>query len=185
MSFILLGILNSQVEAEAAGAYELISTQVLSSSASTVTFSSIPQDYKHLQIRMVTRSTRSNNIAGFGIRFNSDSGTNYDLHSLSGDGSSVTSFASNNLSFVSLSQTAATSTASSFGATVSDILDYTNTSKNKTVRSLLGYATTTNLIALRSGLWRNTAAISAMEIYDTTSNNFLTGSRFSLYGIKG
>jgi hypothetical protein len=185
MSFILLGIINSQVEAEAAGAYELISTQVLSSTASSVTFSSIPQTYKHLQIRYVARAGDGNSIA-LQMRLNSDTGTNYATHRLTGNGSSVSSSALAPSSVISLNSVIpADGSTNIFGSGVIDVLDYTNTSKNTTLRSLNGQHNTANsIIGLHSGLYMNTNAITTILLM-ASSSTFQANSRWSLYGIKG
>ena len=188
MSFMLLGILNSQVSGGATPAMELISSQILTSSASSVTFSSIPSDYKHLQIRMAHRNTRTGSGNGLMVlEFNSDTGANYSMHELLGNGSSVTSDATYavNQNFMGLAfSPEASNTTSAFAGTVVDILDYANTTKNKTVRSLGGVAASTNRISLISGHWRSTSAVTSIKMY-VFSGNLVTGSRFSLYGVRG
>jgi hypothetical protein len=66
------------------GAYELISTTILGSAQSSVVFdvSSYTSTYKHLQIRVVTRTDRGANEDILGIRFNGDTGSNYITHLL-------------------------------------------------------------------------------------------------------
>jgi len=67
---------------------------------------------------------------------------------------------------------------------VLDILDAYSTTKNKTIRSLSGMTGGANNLQLYSGLWNNTAAISSLNIFPGATN-FVAGSRFSLYGIRG
>ena len=176
---MLLGILNSQVDAGGGSAYELISTQVLASSASSVTFSSIPSDYKHLQIRAVAKSASSND--NLIMRFNADTGNNYNLHYLYGNGSSVAS-AYGTAPYVYVGQTISSGLANQFATAVCDILDFGSTSKNTTIRSLAGNQN--SLIQLISGLWRNTAAVTSITLAGE-SYQLASGSRFSLYGVKG
>lgn len=164
--------------------YELISTTLISSNTASVTFDSIPSDYKHLQIRMVTRRSDSgnNNVR---LRFNSDSGSNYRNHFLYGDGSSVTSGTSTSTYTLASRSTASNDTANAFGTGICDILDYNSTSKNTTIRSLAGNpGGTGNFVWLYSGLWLNTNAVTSITLLEADSN-FVSGSRFSLYGIKG
>jgi hypothetical protein len=176
MSPIPLGILAAAGGAPA-GAYELISTQVLASSAASVTFSSIPQDYKHLQIRISARVTTDDYVAK--LNFNSDTGANYAFHRLIGNGSSVASSASASQAFI---WTAIyRSVANQFTAEVIDILDYSSANKNTTTRHLGGLAT--DQVQLNSGLWNNTAAVTAINL--SGYSDWVTGSRFSLYGIRG
>jgi hypothetical protein len=73
-----------------------------------------------------------------------------------------------------------------FSATVVDILDFSSTNKNKTFRLFGGnwQASGFNSQAtFRSGLWRSTSAITSILIYPNTTE-FVSGSRFSLYGVK-
>jgi hypothetical protein len=59
--------------------------------AASITFSSIPATYKHLQIRISARcaiATVFSNIIAY--RVNSDTGANYTIHYMFGDGASVT-----------------------------------------------------------------------------------------------
>ena len=69
------------------GAYELISTTILSTTATSVTFSSIPSTYKHLQIRYIARAT-TGGVANFTMTFNGTS-SGYSYHGLYGDGASA------------------------------------------------------------------------------------------------
>jgi hypothetical protein len=188
MSFALLGILQSQtLAAGGAGAYDLLETTVLTSSASSVSFTSIDQSYTHLQIRMTSRLDGTGTVSQLRARLNSDTGSNYNSHFLQGDGSSVSSFGySGSESYHRLSnQVNGGTTANSFQAGVLDILDYTNASKNTTLRHLYGFHTAE---ATRIGLWSSayfqTTAVSGVEIFPS-GDNFISGSRFSLYGVKG
>jgi len=169
----------------AAGAYELISSTILSSSATTITFSSIPSTYKHLQIRFTARATSGSTSVI--ANFNSDSGSNYATHALTGDGSAVTSTNQTSQTRVIVGRSASSSDSSGiFAPNIVDILDYANTSKNKTTRAFIGSIGAATNINLRSGLWMNTAAISTIALTQITGgNDFASGSRFSLYGIKG
>ncbi len=170
--------------------YELIQTYVLGSSQSSVTFSNLgdySSTYKHLQMRWVARG--DNGSAGLGAfsRLNGDSGNNYNWHYLNGNGSTVSS--SNPGGSVTRALTgvfpAASSTSNAFGAAIVDLLDAYSTTKNKTFRDLSGNASSGfNLIDVDSGLWRNTNSVTSWEIF-AEAGNFVTGSRFSLYGIKG
>ena len=184
---IPLGIL-AVAGAGAAGApssFDLLETTVLGSSASSVTFSSIDQSYKHLQIRMVSRN--SGDTTSPTLRFNSDSGANYATHRLYGFGESVTSGAVTgdpSMALIAFRSNSLSSTTD-FGAGIVDILDYTNTSKNTTIRGLggreQGNGSTSDFVVLLSGVWLNTSAVTSITL---STNTYQAGSRFSLYGIK-
>ena len=190
MSLVLLGILNSQAAAAgAAGAYDLLETQVLTSAASSVTFTGLGSytDYKHLQVRMTVRTDRSSADDLTMIRFNGVSSSSYANHQLYGNGSSVQSSAQTSQIYIRNTRTAGgTFTASGFSAHAIDILDFSDTSKNTTIRQLYGLTGNYKEIGLASGLFTSTAAITSINFANTlTGSNFVTGSRFSLYGIKG
>jgi hypothetical protein len=176
----------------AAGAYELIST-VNPTGVTTVTFSSIPQTYKHLQVRLTSRNsnTTTYNMEAR-LTMNGVGGTSYSYHRMYGQGSSVTSSAQTALPWIRMpyqSASFASAGASVFGATIIDILDYTSTTKNKTVRALGGLAgvvaTDNQRVDLVSGALYSTSAVTSLSYFWETSDNFSTGSRVSLYGIKG
>lgn len=181
---IPLGILAAS--GAASGAMELISTQLIASATSGVTFLSIPQTYKHLELRYTARSDWSSTGVFVNFTFNNDNNANYTTHRLVGNGSTVTSASSvgaNSMSNAGHQVPGANSATSAFGAGIIDILDYTSTTKNKVMRVFSGSTNAYN-VAMASGLWVNTAAISRIDLL-MNSGNFTAGSRISLYGIKG
>jgi hypothetical protein len=188
MSLLPLGLLSQGGGGGAAGAYELIETQLLSTTTASLTFSSIPSTYKHLQLRATARSNFNATLGGFAYRFNGDTGSNYTYHIIDGDTSSVSNFtaASQTNGLVTLI-TGLTATANSYGAAVCDVLDYSSTSKNKTVRSLGGRVSTSGNSNVRhlGSAWLSTSAVTSMTLFDNVGGSFVSGSRFSLYGIKG
>jgi hypothetical protein len=169
--------------------YELIESVFLASNASSITFNNLNQyatEYKHLQIRAAVRSDRSGVLnSGLFMRLNGDTGNNYGIHALIGTGSSLSSIASTSRSTtVALPLPAATATANAFGGAVIDILDAYSLTKNKTIRSLGGVSSSFNEIQLASGFWLNTASITSITFVTILSDQFVAGSRFSLYGIR-
>lgn len=172
----------------AANSYESIATFTSSGSTSSITFSSIPSTYKHLQLRILSRSAYAAATDQIYMRLNSDSGTNYSWHYLRGDGASATAsgYASDNIIYAATTP-AASASASIFGVSIIDILDYGNTNKNKTVRILDGYdANGSGIVELRSSGWYSTSAISTILLANyMAGSNFASGSSFALYGVKG
>jgi hypothetical protein len=193
MTLSALGIFSAAGAGEVGGTYELISTTILGSDQDSVTFdvSSLASTYKHLQLRVVARATTSTESRTMWLRYNGDSGTNYNWHALVAfsDGTlAVRSEAAPNSSVAAVSNIPAASIgANIFGSSVVDILDPFSTTKNKTSRGLGGFMGGTagfqQSIGLLSSAWRNTAAITSIQV--NSDNNFLAGSRFSLYGIRG
>jgi hypothetical protein len=150
------------------------------------TFSSIPQTFTHLQIRMTVRDV-SLAASSFGfLRFNGDTGANYRNHSLSGNGSITGANSGYGISgYMPVGfAPAAAATANVYGSFIIDILDYTNTNKNKVVRTISGFDTNgAGTVALFSGLWTSTAAITSIQCGSDASSDD-TGTRIDLYGIS-
>lgn len=169
--------------------FELISTTRLTASQASVNFdtSSLVGSYKHLQIRMLSRTDRVNYNATIGARFNSDTSSSYSYHELYGTGSGVSSAASPDSSYAFAGNATGSSAASTlFTPSILDIFDFANTSKYKTTKNLTGVHTgNTQYIEFMSSNWRNTAAITSIDLFAANASNILSGSRFSLYGIRG
>lgn len=165
--------------------YESIATVTVGSSVSTISFTSIPSTYKHLQVRLLARSTRVNAGDYMNVRFNSDSSAVYARHNLNGDGSGAGAGSQINATAIEFNRLAAASaSANVFGAGVIDILEYANTNINKTARALIGYDNNgSGEIHFQSGLWRSTSAITSITF--TCNNDFAANSQFALYGIRG
>ena len=189
MSFTLLGILQSQAAGGAAAAYDLLETQALTSSASSVTFTGLGSysDYKHLQIRYTIQYINgTTGTTAMNLQFNNDTGSNYAKHQLTGNGSTVTSGATTSSSNIQLSDAGTRPSETSFGAGVIDILDFSSSAKNTTIKALYGAITPSeDYVYLTSGLWNSTSAVTSIKHFSVSGFSFATGSRFSLYGIKG
>jgi hypothetical protein len=167
--------------------FESIATTTLGSSTSTVTFSSIPATYKHLQIRYMARTDRANNEDIVLVRFNSDTGSNYSRHFLYGDGASVGAGGAASQTYILTDGcTGASATSGIFGVGLVDVVDYADTNKFKTLRGLTAYDRNGGgLIVINSGNWRSTSAITSITITSFNSANFVQYSHFALYGVKG
>jgi hypothetical protein len=185
-----LGLLGASSVA-AGNAYELLETTILTGNSSSVTFSNLNTNYgstyQHLQIRATMRSTRGDTDSIYYIRFNGDSGENYRAHFLRGTGSAVTtesvtaSYPKGIIIYGGLP--AATNTANLFGGDVIEILDPFKTTKNTAIRALVGQSGSFNRVALESGFWINTAAVTSISLVDVFGS-FVQNSRFSLYGMR-
>lgn len=162
--------------------YDSISTVTVGAGGtSTITFSSIPSTYQHLQIRAFAgNNTNVGNSTT--IYFNSDTtNSNYNCHRLDGTGATISSGVETS-PYAFWYPGSATYPSS----TIIDILDYTNTNKNKTVRVLAGYdANGSGNVNMMSVLWRNTSAINTITIPSYSTSKWAQYSHFALYGIKG
>ena len=161
--------------------YDSIATVTVGSGGSaSVTFSSIPATYTHLQIRGFARAGSDTQLD---TTLNSDTGANYSYHTLLGYGSGTDAAGDANVSKIVME--AMPNATSVFTGYVIDILDYANTNKYKTTRNLAGYDNNSaGRVSLNSGNWRNTNAITSITL-TARSTTFQQYSQFALYGIKG
>lgn len=197
MSPILQTLANSSaygyrtLAAAAGGDYESIATVDLSSAgASSISFTSIPSTYQHLQLRLLLRGDSS---AGFGnavlMRFNGSSTSIYAYHTIQTiDASSfIADYNFNDTKAPTMRMPSSFFASNIFAAGIIDILDYANTNKFKTTRTLGSFNTNGGTCTLNftSGLWRSTAAINEITFTDDSAAGFSRYSHAALYGIKG
>jgi hypothetical protein len=165
--------------------YESIATTTLSTTTATITFSSIPSTYTHLQVRVIGRTNRAGNIDDqIRYKLNSDAGSNYTFHQLAGNGTSASAYGQGAGVGIAGVVTGATASTNVFGISVIDVLDYANTNKYKTLRFLTGYDNNgSGQIILGSSAWLNTSAVTSITI--EAIDSYIQYSSFALYGIKG
>lgn len=188
----ILGIMASSISGSKAvtSSYESIATVLVGSGgSSSISFTSIPSTYKHLQVRAIMRSTFADTDSFLKVNLNSDTGSNYPNHFLNGNGATAGAFgySTSQYAYAFLSMfPAASASASLFGTAVIDILDYANTNKNKTIRSLGGYDVNgSGTVRLNSSVWLSTNAVTTIDITDFRGGNFAQYSSFALYGVRG
>ena len=181
---IPFGILSAAGVSGFSSDYELITTAFGTGSSGVITFSSIPQEYKHLQIRYTAKN--SSTATQMNITMNGITSGVYARHSLLGNGTAASSGNStaSQTSIQLVESMANSTTGNAVNAGVIDILDYTSTTKNKTIRALYGMADNLTRVYLSSGLYNQTTAVSSVTL-TASANNFASLSRFSLYGIRG
>lgn len=167
--------------------YESISTVSLTANQTTISFTSIPSTYKHLQLRV--SNYYSMNDDSFYVTFNGDSGANYSWHLTEGHNTSTRSLGYSSQNYISqwIAGASTSGTSSYPGVGIIDIFDYADTNKYKTTRTVGGYETNgtspVGLVGIFSGNWRSTSAITSISIVG--SGQFRADSKFALYGIKG
>lgn len=182
MAGIQLGLIGS-FPTPVTSSYESIAT--ITSSGSSITFSSIPSTYSSLQLKFNLRA--ANDGRDVYISLNSDTGTNYTRHNLRGTGTAASASGSANVApafnLGAFNLGGAYTTYPFVG--IIDLHDYASTSKTKTVRTFSGLDMNTNggEVGMYSVLWNSTSAITSVTI--TISSSSFDSSTFSLYGIKG
>ena len=163
---------------------------VLSTTASSVTFSSLgtyaTAGYKHLQIRTVAKGN-ANNFGNSSINLTFNGVTSgYSVHRIEANGSSVSAYGTGTRGRIDIWDATAESNASYagvFGVSIIDVLDFSNSSKNTTVNCFTGSLMQNGTVNLGSGSYGATTAVTSLTL--TASNgDFVSGSRFSLYGSK-
>ena len=175
--------------------YESIATVTVGAGgSSSISFTSIPSTYTHLQIRYIGQTNRGTyGVESFKIQVGNgsvDTGSNYTRHYLLGDGSSASANADTSKTYWEGVNDFGTTTGGTFGAGVIDVLDYANTSKYKTLRKMGGVDLNGTIAgvggnaSLVSSVWMSSSAINIITI-SAISNTLQNYSQFALYGIKG
>ena len=164
---------------------EAIATTYLEADAATVTFSSIPATYEHLQLRVSSHDTYDATWDVLYAQFNDDSGTNYSYHYMdgySGANSGAGGGTGKTHAWLGKAEGSFGATlATTYGVLVVDILDYANANKNTSCQ-FNSYVAGVPDLFFESGLWDATAAVSSIVMTGTL--DITRGSEFTLYGIK-
>ena len=165
--------------------YTLISSNVLGSSAASVTFSAIPSTYTDLVLRMSLRISTTDAIDGYLWTINGNTSSNYSQTYLLGWGNSVTSGRFTRSGFLEVYTDANTATSNTFGSHEIYIPNYAVSSyKQISSLNMQENNTTQAFIGALSNLYSSTTPISSLSFTPLTGPNFLSGSSFYLYGIK-
>jgi hypothetical protein len=158
----------------ATGTYIALANLTLSGTDASITFDSIPNTYRDLVVIM---NTDSSTQADLYMRFNGDTGNNYNRVTGQGNGSVASENFSTNAAFMRLNGSADLATDFSQNARI-EILDYV-ANKHKCVISRTNSSFGVDFTA---GRWASTNAVTSVTIYPS-SGDFLSGSTFALYGI--
>ena len=168
----------------AAGAtYEPIATTTLGSAAATITFSSIPSTYTDLRLVMVAQSVSGGTIIY--VTYNASGGTAYsqtDLYGLGAGGTPYGSQSTTSTSRISLANISGLSTTIPTMYTL-DVFSYAGSTYKTCLATQIEDKNGSGAVANTVGLWRNTSAISSIEL-TKSSGNFTAGTTATLYGIK-
>jgi hypothetical protein len=161
--------------------YTLINKTTLGSSATSITFSSIPNTYTDLLVKVSARSDISEIYGNALLRFNGSS-SNYSIRALQGSGASAVSYSTTQIEFMQVGNSA---TSNTFGNAEIYIPNYAGSNyKSVSLDSVGENNSTTAYARLTAGLWSDTSAITSIAITPLDTTNWLSGSSFYLYGIK-
>lgn len=152
--------------------YQPIATTTLTTAASTVTFSSISGSYTDL---ILVANIKAASTTYISCRVNSDSGTNYSSTYILGSGSTASAGGTTNATSIGSARTNPDSVS------IFQFMNYSNTTTYKPV--FLRISNSGVGSSLWTTLWRNTNAITSIEVFSDSANNWSSGSVFNLYGI--
>jgi hypothetical protein len=168
----------------AGSTYTPIATTTLGSAANSYTFSSIPQTYTDLVLQIVTFATSGAQPSGsfrVGAAGSIDTGANYSQTMMYGTGSSALSarVSSQNYGFWDAQGISASTTTPNFST-----LNFQNYSNATTYKTIVGRASVADTgVVANVNLWRNTAAIDTIQVFNYTGYNMGIGTTLTLYGI--
>jgi hypothetical protein len=158
--------------------YEPIATTTLGSANGTITFNSF-SGYTDIFCVANFGTSGTTNVK---MRFNGDSGSNYSLTYVDGNGTSAVSGRTSNSSAIYFTASSWYAATAFSNILTFNLMSYSNTSTNKSV--LVRYGSASQGAMAQIGLWRNNSAITSLEITTDGGQTFNTGSTFTLYGIK-
>lgn len=167
-----------------ASTYTPIATTTLGASASSVTFSGISGSYTDLVLIASAGTVTGNDNIGLRVGNGSaDSGSNYSVTVLTGNGTAAASDRQSNQTSILTDYYGSIGTTMNAYPHIINIMNYSNTTTYKTVLMRANRADSgTDAIV---GLWRSTSAINYIYLFPRGGSlSFNTGSTFTLYGIK-
>lgn len=161
---------------------------VLTGSVTSVTFSDISQSFRHLLLIIQGRTDAAAEADAILIRFNGDTGGNYDQQRITANHTTLSGVAARAGTSFAVSADAANARASNFTASTFHIFGYTRTDAEKWAHSHTNNfgdvsADTDMAITLRSHRWRDTDPITSITLLPLTGTNLVSGCHFTLYGI--
>lgn len=162
--------------------YTLIaSSTVGSGGAANIEFTSIPNTYTDLLVKLSVRGTANIGNASLVVEYNSNA-TGYTMRRIDADGATVSS-ANNSTGGIAIIQ-GGNATASTFGNYELYIPNYASSNnKSASLDGVNETNATTEFSFLYASLWSNTAAITSIK-FTPTSGSIVQYSTAYLYGIS-
>jgi len=162
-----------------AATYEPIATTTLTTSTATVSFTSISGSFTDLI--MVANIAQASGDNALRFRFNDDSGTNYSVTYLKGNGSTASSSRLSSITSGYMDTSGSLTIEANY---ILQIMNYSNSTTYKTALDRGNRASYGTDVGVN--LWRSTSAITKITLAlggSFPNNNFASGSTFTLYGI--
>jgi hypothetical protein len=159
--------------------YTPLATVTLGSTASSVTFDNIPNNYRDLVLVIRGGNTGGSGLNNIFVSLNNDStNSNYAMVQMSGPGTSTQSSAESNFSRMLNYWGFQENNLNSVITT--QFIDYSTTDKHKAF--LTKSSNSDNGVSVLVNRWANTEAITKIGIAPG-ANSFIVNSTFSIYGI--
>jgi hypothetical protein len=162
--------------------YKLISSVTVGSGgAANMEFTSIPQTYTDLLVKITARSDGSD--TSIELSFNNNT-SNRTTRYVFGNGSTASSGNTTNM-FITSSIVPSTATASTFSNAELYIPNYAGSNnKSSSVDGVSENNATASNMAFTANLWSDSAAITSIKLFPTGLSNFVQYSTAYLYGIS-
>ena len=159
----ILGTRASSLQSLEKGSFESIATTTLASDTSSISFTSVPGTYKHLQLRFMAKGNNAGDLEYLGFRLNGFTGDYY-WHQIYGEGSGTPTGTYFQQSFMRCF-ISGNNGANMFGVGITDILDYADTNKFKTLKTFSGYDLNgSGMATVCSGLYSSTSAVTSVTV---------------------
>jgi hypothetical protein len=155
--------------------YEPIATTTLSTTSTSITFSSIAATYTDLRLVLVGKNGVGSNSTR--LRFNGDTATNYSRTYVEGDGSAASSGRNSSGTSIIVGDNRTT-----IGLQTVDIFSYAGSTYKTVLCTTSNDTNGAGTINATVGLWRSTSAITSVEF--SLADPFSIGTTATLYGIK-
>lgn len=167
--------------------YKLIETVTVGSGgASSIVFTSIPQTFTDLVLKISARTANNSGpvFDSLYVDFNGSASNQTTRYLITTDGTTVAS-GNEARSYVLFGASRNTATANVFSNAELYIPNYAgSTYKSSSSDGVAENNATAVGLALAANLWSNTAAITSITLTPSTGSNFLQYSSASLYGIS-
>jgi hypothetical protein len=167
--------------------YTLISSVTVGSGgAANITFSSIPNTYTDLLIKVSSRSAVAGALGYINVRFNSDTGNNYSYKAVGGTGSITFNNNGSGVSSIFTVTDSGLYTSNTFGNAEIYIPNYASANyKSVSIDAVIENNGTDSYTHLVAGLWSSTSAITSIQLADLlNAANLVQYSTAYLYGIS-
>lgn len=164
--------------------YNCIATTTLTTSQSTIEFTSIPGTYTDLVL--ISAASVSSGGGDIWIRANSDSGSNYSYTTLFGYPGTIGGGKDYSLGQGLLTDYYGAPKADFKHVMICNFPNYANTNRYKIMlsRANSGADDSSAGVDMNIALWKSTAAITSLLLRFNSSQTFPSGTTASLYGIK-